>query len=970
MKLVIVYNLTKNPTLNYYLPTAYLCSTDKTSHTLKYIVARAVPETIKSYAVAWQDTPHAPLSDLISSVSEESIVDYMTRRGGKRKSLSKLCEDKQTKALILKYVDKKMAAILSEIRLHNFPLCLDGKKKDILEQHRIQHASARLQPLLSFHKTNNGITYSLTLREQEQQHIIRCSKHQVHICVTNPSMIIVDQILYDVDTVDSNKLKPFLSKDTIIIPQEKVGVYFEKFIMPMVQVVDIETKGFEVAKDSDLQEVSLHLSKDFINDVFVLDLRFRYTGTTFSYADPSQTKTKLAMDAQGNINISQVVRSSAEQQYADMIGELGLLSLPSKRWCTLEKSKYSIVEWLIAHQTQLIDRGIALSGIEIGGRPLVLQEATLAVTTSQENDWFDVKGTVYVGGYEIPFADFIQNIAKEDPIYKLPDGSLWIIPDTWMSKYSKLPRYAEHSNGRLKVNVANHALLAEIADVDEQEATPIEAVTVKYEDDPALRATLRPYQRQGVEWLLSHQANDLGACLADDMGLGKTLQTLAVLNYTKDQIKTTQAKYSTDKQLDLFASASAVVKSPLRALIVLPASLVFNWRSEIRKFTPHLLVSEYVGSGRSAKAQFLSQYDIVLTTYQSALRDIDVLGSIEWRYIILDESQVIKNKNSKVFQAITSLSTEHKISLSGTPIENSLADLWSQMQFINPGMLGSYEAFKSKFKIPIEKNKDQVLMQLLRDMVQPYILRRRKEEVAADLPPLHRQLDYIPMDTDQQKRYDKVKSAARNHLLQLDESEGTYQAHVFASLLQLRQIANHPVLVEPDYEGLSGKLQRVKAQLAEIYQAGNKVLVFSAFKSHLDLVGKHLTKHGKTYCMLTGDTPLDQRAEQVRLFESSSDHNAFLISLKAGGVGLNLTRANYVFILDPWWNPAAEEQAIARAHRIGQKQPVTVIKFISKDTLEEKIVKLQAKKAVLAAEIIESDAVFELTKDTLMSLLE
>ena len=967
MKLAIVYNLTVNETLGCYLPAAYLCDTDRSDGSLRYIKAKALPDTIASYSVAWEATPHVSLFTLIDELSEAKLCSYTTKSGRRQKSLAQICEDRDLKGHLLKYVDRKMTALLAGLREHKYPLCLGAKKKEILEQYRVHYRQKLIQPLLHFAKTESGITYSLSLNTGDR--IVRCSRHDLHLCVRRPAQIILDQELCHVATIDTNKIKPFLSQDEINIPKSKVGVYFEKFILPMVQKVDISTSGFEVQKDSTLTKVSIKMVHDFINSQYTIDLIFHYGDTQFSYGAATRSRTKLTVSPSGSIDIQQVQRCQTEEHYASLLKAKGLHSTPSKTWTTTSQTKYAVVDWLISHRSYLHKEGIYTNHVAVADYEVVLEPASEAITASQQNDWFDLKGIIQVGGYEIPFGDFVQNIANEDPLYKLPDGKVWIIPAAWMSKYSTLPKYAQFKNGEVTVNKANKALLGEITAETFPMPASQELSPFTYVASPQLKATLRPYQRAGVEWLLQHQASALGACLADDMGLGKTLQTLAVLNYTKEQIKSNVPKHQPQQQLDLFSTANDVVKSPLRSLVILPASLVFNWRREIQKFTPHLLVSQYVGASRSEKAAFLHQYDIVLTTYQTALRDIELLQGIEWRYVILDESQVIKNKNSKVFQAITSLSAEHRISLSGTPVENSLSDLWSQMQFINPDMLGSYEHFQRSFQKPIEKYQDEAAMDILRQMVQPYILRRRKEEVATDLPPLHRQTEYIPMVDAQQNIYDEEKSAARNHLLHIDGNDSNYQAHVFASLLRLRQIANHPILADSSYTGKSGKLQRVQEQLQKVYAAGNKVLVFSAFKSHLQLIAQCLEKQGHKYCLLTGDTAQQQREKQVQLFETSADHNAFLISLKAGGVGLNLTQASYVFILDPWWNPAAEEQAIARAHRIGQEQPVTVMKFISTGSLEEKIIKLQAQKSVLAAEVIESEEVFHMTKEVLMDLL-
>jgi non-specific serine/threonine protein kinase len=408
----------------------------------------------------------------------------------------------------------------------------------------------------------------------------------------------------------------------------------------------------------------------------------------------------------------------------------------------------------------------------------------------------------------------------------------------------------------------------------------------------------------------------------------------------------------------------------LMALIIVPASLIFNWEEEIIKFCPKFSFYSLAGSTRHTQKNLLDQFDVVLTTYQTALRDISDLGKFSWQYIILDESHMIKNRESKIFKAVNQLNTVHKISLSGTPIENSLADLWSQMQFINPDILGTFSFFKKHFVLPIQQQQDEGALQQLRLMVEPFILRRRKQDVAKDLPEISSQIEYVPMTPAQEKMFEEEKSAARNYLLAISEETPDFTFHVLSSLLRLRQIANHPKLLDELSEVDSGKFNHVQEQINSVLASGHKVLIFSSFTSHLDLFSKVFDEYGRPYCLLTGKTSQKKRKEQVHLFQEDAKNQVFLISIKAGGTGLNLTRADYVFILDPWWNPFVEEQAIARAHRIGREQPISVIRFISKNSIEEKIILLQARKKILAAELIEGSEQVKLAKEDLRFLLE
>jgi SNF2 family DNA or RNA helicase len=464
-----------------------------------------------------------------------------------------------------------------------------------------------------------------------------------------------------------------------------------------------------------------------------------------------------------------------------------------------------------------------------------------------------------------------------------------------------------------------------------------------------LKATLRDYQIQGYYWLNLLYQNGMNGCLADDMGLGKTLQTLTMLQFANNQAENTSKT----------------------SLIVVPSSLVHNWYRESYRFTPEMNVFLYVGGQRTKSASLMMRYDIVITTYGLVRNDIDFFKDLKFNYVILDESQTIKNPFSKTYRSVLLLKANHYLTLSGTPIENSLSDLWSQLNFLNRGMLGSLKSFRDEYIIPIEKNADAEKEKQLKHIIEPLILRRTKEQVAKDLPPLTEQIIYCDMSDEQQDVYEKEKSMIRNSIIESIEQVGVEKASIsiLTGLMRLRQIANHPALID-DYADLdSGKFDEVTRSIENIIAENHKILVFSSFVKHLEQVEEYLTHENIGYEMLTGETT--NRAKVVEEFQSNPNKQVFLISLKAGGVGLNLTAADYVFILDPWWNPAAEMQATSRAHRIGQQKNVFVYRFISLNTVEEKILKLQAKKEHLAQLFIDTNNPLRLAdKDVIMELIE
>ncbi|MEQ9230459.1 MAG: DEAD/DEAH box helicase, partial [Cyclobacteriaceae bacterium] len=470
----------------------------------------------------------------------------------------------------------------------------------------------------------------------------------------------------------------------------------------------------------------------------------------------------------------------------------------------------------------------------------------------------------------------------------------------------------------------------------------------EYDDPAGFRGELRSYQKAGFNWMKFLDEYAFGGCLADDMGLGKTVQTLALLQSEKENNPGTTS------------------------LLVMPTSLVYNWEMEARKFTPQLRILNYTGTNRNKNVEIFGKYDLVLTSYGIARIDTELLKEFYFNYIILDESQAIKNPDSRIASAIRKLKSRRKLILTGTPIENSTMDLWSQMSFVNPGLLGDRKFFQKEFQIPIEKKQDVQKTERLNKLVKPFLLRREKSQVAKDLPEKVENIKYCEMSPSQREFYESEKSAFKNKIFDVIEAEGVRKSHMILlqGLTRLRQIANHPLLVDDMYAGDSGKFEDITYMIQNALGKKHKLLIFSQFVKHLNLVRNFLNQEKIPFAYLDGSTK-DRQAE-VEKFQTENQINTFLISLKAGGLGLNLTSADYVFILDPWWNPAAEAQAVDRAHRIGQTQKVFSYKFIARDTVEEKILKLQQSKLKLAGDIVTIEEKFmkELSQDDIKDLLE
>jgi SNF2 family DNA or RNA helicase len=542
---------------------------------------------------------------------------------------------------------------------------------------------------------------------------------------------------------------------------------------------------------------------------------------------------------------------------------------------------------------------------------------------------------------------------------ELGDGTRGMLPADWLKTYGPIAEMAKAEGDSLRFLPSQAMILDALlaaqpeADLDEhfvkvrQKLRTFEGV--KPASEPAtFRGELRAYQRDGLGWLNFLRDFGFGGCLADDMGLGKTVQVLALLE---------QRRRDTQNG-----------KERRPSLVVAPRSLVFNWIDESQRFTPELRAINYTGLQRGEALERLADCDLLVTTYGTLRRDIVKLREIPFDYAILDEAQAIKNSSSQSAKACRLLNARHRLVMTGTPVENHLGDLWSQFEFLNPGMLGRSGGglFTGK------ASKDPVSLDLLRQALRPFLLRRTKEAVLTELPQKTEQTLYCELDAKQRKLYNELRDHYRALLTGKIKEQGLAKSkiHVLEALLRLRQAACHPALIDKGKSKLpSAKMETLLEQLGEVLDEGHKALVFSQFTSLLAIVRTELDARKLTYEYLDGQTR--DRKAKVERFQNDADCRLFLISLKAGGQGLNLTAADYVFILDPWWNPAAEAQAVDRAHRIGQTKPVFAYRLIAKDTVEEKILQLQGEKRQLAEAIVSADEnlLRTLTADDLQMLL-
>ncbi|MFD2569211.1 DEAD/DEAH box helicase [Spirosoma soli] len=570
-------------------------------------------------------------------------------------------------------------------------------------------------------------------------------------------------------------------------------------------------------------------------------------------------------------------------------------------------------------------------------------KAKVSVKVDRGLDWFETSIGISFGKQKVSLKHLQKALKNRSRYVTLDDGTLGVLPREWLERFSSYVKAGEVVDEQIRTPNVNFSAIRELypeevlADEVKQQLTEYVTKLTDHqsinpvETPPDLRATLRSYQQEGLNWLNFLDDLGFGGCLADDMGLGKTLQIIAF-------ILSQRAKRETNTNL-----------------VVVPTSLLFNWQAEVAKFAPSIKLYTLYGAHRQLDRSEWGQYEIILTSYGTLLSDARQLKEYRFNYIFLDESQAIKNPDSQRYQAVRQLRSRNRIVLTGTPIENHTFDLYGQLSFACPGLLGSYQHFKDHYSTPIDRFDDRQRAKELQRKISPFILRRTKEQVAPELPDKTEMILYCEMGPQQRKVYNAYEQEFRQFLLTTKEGDiPRLKMHILQGLTKLRQICNSPALLgdEEYYGDASAKLDTLLEQI-QSKSAHHKILVFSQFVSMLDLIRDELHARQIDHEYLTGQTR--NREAVVNRFQDDENCRVFLISLKAGGTGLNLTQADYVYIVDPWWNPAVEDQAIDRSYRIGQTNHVMAIRMICPDTIEEKILELQSVKKKLATTLIQTD---------------
>jgi superfamily II DNA or RNA helicase len=875
---------------------------------------------------------------------------------------------------VIESAHRKMIDI---IRKANVPVFFreNIKIRNLHDSNAIRVANSDADVIFNFRKEESGELIYFIQVKSENEVIDLKSRFFAPVC-NEPAIVVIDDRLLVFNDIDAKKLQPFFSKDNIRVRAGSYKTYIEKFVVNCLKKYEVRFTGLTINNVNPEKRALLSLIYDLTMQP-ILNLRFGYDKKIFQMNDFSQQKIVFTEEKSGETVINWYERDKSwEDSAIDLLLANGLTLKDDCNFCVATSEDTdnvdrigAVIEWMRARPEVMKEFEFSQSVSEM---PYYTGKIETVTQVGIKQDWFDINCVVMFDDFKIPFNNFRNHILEGIREYVLPNNTIVILPEEWFAQFQDIMHFGKKSGDSIRLDRRHFQLLDSCGktagNIDAFKNIPIpEGVNCK----------LYNYQERGFSWLVHLCKNSFGGCLADDMGLGKTLQTIVLLQYvaneeTRDTTnirsvdtapQAAKSVCETGKQLSVFDPTENELQPELEqqkerpvSLVVMPTSLLFNWQNEFSRFAPSLRVYPYAGKNRlknkTATSVFFD-YDVVITTYVTLRNDIEILSCFEFCYLILDESQYVKNPESQTYKAVKQIVSRYRLSLTGTPIENSLTDLWAQFNIINEGILGNYSSFKKRYINPIKKENEQREKTLLR-MIQPFMLRRTKSEVAPELPPIIEEVVYCDMSEEQMECYETEKSKIRYSLIS-DEVLTDPQKISFIALqglTRLRLLANHPRFVDEEYTGSSGKFEQVIMYIEGLIAENHKVLIFSSFVKHLRLFSDYLDQQNRQYAWLSGATV--DRESEINKFVRNDGINCFFISLKTGGVGLNLIVADYVFILDPWWNPAAEMQAIGRSHRIGQDKNVMVYRFISTKTIEEKIRRLQENKAKLADKFVTS----------------
>jgi SNF2 family DNA or RNA helicase len=747
-------------------------------------------------------------------------------------------------------------------------------------------------------------------------------------------------------------IKKYLPNNKLVAPIAAKNQFISNIVLPLSTQFEIDM-GDIVNNEHISAEPQPRIYLSELNERFLM-IRPKWLYETYELDNDNETTTILETSG-GLVNIQR--NPTQEMVLVDSLRNLHpSFQNQNNEYFYLHFDEVMKKNWFLTMYQQLQELNVPIFGMNNLKRfKYNTNTAKMDFKAGSGTDWFDIKMEVSYGDQIVPLATLRKAIINKQQFILLNDGTLGMLPEEWIKKFSTIMRMGTVKDDELQVSKLHWTIIDQLHEQQDddsvfeellakkQKLKDIENVkTLKLPTN--IKATLRDYQKTGFQWMNMLDEMGWGGCLADDMGLGKTLQTLTFLSGL-------QKKHKGETHL-----------------IVCPTSLIYNWESEINKFTPHLTYHINYGNERELSEKDVKKADIIITSYGILRSDIEKFTNYKFGYVILDESQAIKNHLSQTAKAVGLIKSRNRLILSGTPVQNNTFDLYAQFNFINPGLLGNMEFFKTEFANAIDRDNDKEKTEELRKLIYPFMLRRTKEQVAKDLPAKTETILWCEMEAKQRSIYNSFKEEYRKKILEKIETEGYSKAgiYILAGLTKLRQICDSPAILneEEAYPNASIKIEELMREIEE-NASNHKALVFSQFTSMLGLIETELQKRKIKYYYLDGSTKAADRKIAVENFQENEDVKIFLISLKAGGVGLNLTAADYVYMVDPWWNPAAEQQAIDRTHRIGQTKSVFAYKLICKDSIEEKILELQNKKKALSADLIsdENGFVKKLTKE-------
>ena len=908
------------------------------------------------------DSSDIELIKLMEECDQQAIIrKHASKKGMRPLDFFQQVYNSELHELIRPTIEKRLSRCLELCRGKD--LFVMGDDDDPTWK-RIQYNEGKVSVLFHFKRNEEGIRYYPTLLHQGK--LLKFQQQGALLLSMNPAWMLIDDQLYEFDPeLEGNKLQPFLNKYYIQVPKASEDTYIHKFVFSLIERYQVKAEGFDIRSNKTEALPVLRLTRT-VQGEYAFILLFRYDHQDILSNNRNRVLVKLVKSGGGYEFIKTVRSHIWEVNQHDKLNHLGLHQLTGALFGltrTAEGGQHAVLDWLSEHREEVLEAGFVLEQDETAAH-LYIMGNSLDLSVAETGDWFDIQARIVFGEFEIPFLRLRNHIIHGIREFELPNGKIAIIPETWFSKLQSVFRHIESTEEHVRLHKHHYQLVTELQQALEQRAEANFRIKIQAASNwenideveiPAnFRAQLRHYQHAGLNWLWFLRKNGFGGILADDMGLGKTVQTLCLL--LKDK-------------LDSKASG----KNARPSLLVAPTSILHNWYAEAKKFAPELSVMIHAGTQRDRDSNWFGAYDLIITSFGTLRMDMEIFKRVDFHYLVLDEGQNIKNPGSQISRAVRLLRGNHRLVLSGTPVENSVIDLWSIMAFVNPGLLGNLKFFRETYVNLIEKEKDELAAARLRAIIHPFILRRTKKQVATDLPERIEHVHYCDMTEAQEEVYEKLKSGFRNEILASIQKNGLVRSQMLLlrGLTILRQVANHPAMVQNTYEDSSGKFEEAMRMLKNALHEGHKILVFSQFVKHLRLVKDRLIEEHITHYYLDGQTPREERMHLVENFNKKGDVKVFLISLKAGGLGLNLTSADYVILLDPWWNPAVEQQAIDRSHRIGQKRTVISYRFITKNSVEEKIMALQQRKRSISDSLVsaEQSLVKQLNLDEIKAIL-